>query len=331
MAEMKKLFIAFIAALLTLSFCTGCADPITAPEESFMPPPIPTISQEDLFKITDTVTMDINIPDGLLVPKGQLALNCNFGWINFELAREKGLMGERNLVTGDYLTLQAIYKKEFYEYLSETIDFKKYEDMLNPDGLFSPAYTDKTNAYQRFGSYGNEFLFLRNRFYIEKLSVEDLLSLATGTELRELVVRTYKEIISDPWTDPFPPIITSPYADIIYSLPRFDIYFDERSYREIAQNSIRINYDIELGIRYDDRPLNGFINQNKDEYLSNEGYKARRDYMNELRYKIQNEIALLLDYPIAIFVFNGAYDDDLGVYWDPAGPPPDPGSTIELW
>jgi hypothetical protein len=291
-----------------------------------MPSPVPTISQEDLFKITDTVTMNINIPEGLLVPKGQLALNCNFRGIDFNLAREKGLMGERNLVTGDYLTLQAIYKKEFYEYLSETIDFQKYEDMLNPDGLYSPAYTDKTNAYQRFGSYGNEYFFLHNQFYIEKLSYEDLLSLAAGIDLRELVIRTFRDIIRDSWTAPHPPVISSPYTDIIYNPPRQDIYWNE-----ISQNSVLINYAIELGIRYDDRPLNGFVNQNKDEYLSNEGYKARRDYMNELRYKIQNEIALLLDYPIAIFVFNGAYDDDLGVYWDPDGPRPDPGSTIELW
>jgi hypothetical protein len=319
MAEMKKLFIAFIAALLTLSFCTGYADPITTPEESTMPSPmpspVPTISQEDLFKITDTATMGINIPKGLLVPKGQLAINCNFRGIDFNLAREKGLIGERNLVTGNYLTLQAIYKKAFYEYLSETIDFKKYEDMISGGELRIHSKTRDANAYQRFGSYGNEFLFLRNQFYIEQLSAEDLLSLAAGTALRELIIRTYRCVLIGSRQS----LITleAPYTNLTYFLPRLDIYHEERSYKEIEQNAIGISYAIVLGIRYDDNSMYGDA-------------KQMRDYMNELRYQIQDEMALLLDYPIAIFVFDGAYDEDLGSYWDPNGPMPPPGGDIIL-
>jgi len=121
---------------------------------------------------------------------------CTF---DHELARSRGLIGEGNTLTNEYLKAQAIYRAAFYQYLNNKVNISQYEKMLDETGYnFIQRDISRQHLYQRFGSFGNRFIFLRNNFYIERLHQDDVNILIEASDedaLVDLAARTYRDVI----------------------------------------------------------------------------------------------------------------------------------------
>jgi len=121
---------------------------------------------------------------------------CSF---DRELARSRGLIGEGNILTSEYLKAQAIYRAAFYQYLNKKVNINQYERMLDESEYnFIQRDVSRQHLYQRFGSFENRYIFLRNNFYIERLDQDDVNMLNEASDkyaLIELTARTYKDVI----------------------------------------------------------------------------------------------------------------------------------------
>jgi len=118
---------------------------------------------------------------------------------DFSLARSKGLIEKDDLLTDRYLKAQAVYKAAFSQYLIKAANIDQYEKSLNESGYtFVPTKYENQSVYQRYCSLASKFFFIRNNFHIERLSIDDLKTLADLTDEEALVTlaeRTYKDMI----------------------------------------------------------------------------------------------------------------------------------------
>jgi len=131
----------------------------------------------------------------------------SFCRIDYELARSRGLVGAIDRLTNTYLTAQAIYKAAFYQYLEQIADISQYEKILDESEFtFVPIRNYfRQHLYQRYGSFGNRFIYIRNNFYIERLHPDDLEILFEASDkdaLVELAARTYRDVIKVLPNDP---------------------------------------------------------------------------------------------------------------------------------
>jgi hypothetical protein len=135
------------------------------------------------------------------VPSTQEAQDYNPGSFDYELARQKGLIGTDDALSDKYLRLQAKYRSAFNEMLDSKGVLAVTDAAIDHSDLqFVPVAAEDYDVYQKYGSYGRKYIFLRNDFYIERLSAEDLelldkASLEDSADLLPLVTRTYKDVI----------------------------------------------------------------------------------------------------------------------------------------
>jgi hypothetical protein len=119
---------------------------------------------------------------------------------DFALARSKQLIGTDDVLTDEYLLLQAIYKRAFYQYLDKVTGLSDYERQLkNGKYNFAPLDKPEQNIYQRYGGFEWTYVYLRNNFHIERLTESDLSLLKnsdTASDLFNFVERTFKDVIA---------------------------------------------------------------------------------------------------------------------------------------
>ena len=123
---------------------------------------------------------------------------------DLELAKEKGLATD-TAFTREYLYMQALYRKALEYYLEKTLEISKFEHILvNHELNFVPCSEQHMDFYQRYSTFGFQFIYLRNNLPIERLSLEDLdilrrhiiaESFDITEELLELVERTFQSVI----------------------------------------------------------------------------------------------------------------------------------------
>jgi len=203
---------------------------------------------------------------------------------DYELARSHGLIGESDSLTKDYLTAQAIYKAAFYQYLKKMIDLSKYEKKLDETGyIFVSMPYDHQHFYQRYGSFGNRFIFFRNNFFIERLHSNDLkILIETSDEdvLVGLVGRTFKDVIRvNPSSN------TDKYS-YIYDTGVFS------GSTEILNTALLIYmaFDLEL--------------DEAGELISIENEKVKEKLADKLAIQMQEELTKILEHPVVVRVWN---------------------------
>lgn len=119
--------------------------------------------------------------------------------INKEEAEQKGLITEDNYDL--YIKVQALYKKAFDNYIESVIKVNDIVDKkLEQSNLdYGKLEEKQKNIYQKFSYLNSEYLFVRNFFYIERLSENDLNKFIkqddVTAEIIEVVKSTYKNIM----------------------------------------------------------------------------------------------------------------------------------------
>lgn len=75
----------------------------------------------------------------------------------------------------EFLDLQLKYRSGFERILNCLANFKSIDDLINRQSFTIPKISDKDyNFYHKFSTLDSDYVFLRNNFHIENLSVEDI-------------------------------------------------------------------------------------------------------------------------------------------------------------
>jgi hypothetical protein len=208
---------------------------------------------------------------------------------DYELAQKKGLIGKDNdnVLSAEYLTLQSGYRAAFNEYLNSKTDLGQYDQRLGKNEKYNfiadGAYG---SVYRRVGSFGRDCIFLRNNFNIEILDDADLellksacedTSVTVSAELKEMVERTYKDVIKVQYEAEQPPF------DVIYEADGFEPLF--------APNDAVI-LGIWYAVEYD----------SEGDLLDADAEVDKESYIEDLRLQMQREMSKALDAAVVVFV-----------------------------
>jgi hypothetical protein len=200
---------------------------------------------------------------------------------DYPLARQNGLISGDDALSEEYLSLQAEYKVAFYAHLDALADISQYDDALSGSSHnFSAVPPDEQSVYQKYGSYGNKYIFLRNNFHIERLGADDLDALKTGGDLSEIVARTYKDVIA-----------------VLYDGGGNDFIAIYES-GAMSGASEAPNNALVIGIAYN------WDFDDSGKLVSLDDEKAKEAQVHELKLKIENDISTLLGIPATVFVYS---------------------------
>lgn len=183
-----------------------------------------------------------------------------------------------------YVSYQNRYKYFLEKMLYDIIDLKKYDKMIGSSELdFGKSTPTKKQLYTLNDEYFDlDYIFLVNRFYIEKLSIEELSILKSNNEeeIHKLIENTYKEIIKDNYRN-------NEYTNQIYKV-KYGTSSKESNF--IPNNNIvfKIIYS-KNNKKYTD-----------EEYIKN--MKEKRDFLNNIIEEIKEEIKSKLDIDCSIIV-----------------------------
>ncbi|MDD6327635.1 MAG: hypothetical protein Q4D54_02940 [Eubacteriales bacterium] len=119
-----------------------------------------------------------------------------------DMLDEKGRLSER------YCELQAKYKKLVCDWLMSKVDFVAIENSYFDNGwLGMPVDDEKKTIYQYFCDLNTNYLYLRNNYYIEKLSDDELTVLCDYvnapdnrmcyTQALQMVQETFARVIAE--------------------------------------------------------------------------------------------------------------------------------------
>ena len=265
-------YLFFLLALCTLTSCQ-----LNSEYES-----IDVIFNEEIRVIHNE---DISVMWGrdVFVPSVETAMTyinpmiVAFCRIDYDLARDRGLIGASNRLTNTYLTAQAIYKAAFYQYLVEIADIGQYERILDEsDYNFIPVEGYfRQHLYQRYGSFGNRFIYIRNNFHIERLHPDDLEILLDASDkdaLVELAARTYRDVIR----------ILPGIQDVIYDA---GIRYPAPSNALLIYMSFRMEFD-----------QAGMI-------ICRENERIKDELASDLAIQMRKELTEALGHPVVVLIY----------------------------
>ena len=116
------------------------------------------------------------------------------------------LIKDKNISDKEYDVLKRTYKQLFEIYLQNKIDLKSYDNKIKDSGLdFGRGNPSKLNLVNDLGEYlGLNYIFIINEFFIEKLSVNDLIEVRRVYQEKKydlntlnLIEKTYKEVLNN--------------------------------------------------------------------------------------------------------------------------------------
>ena len=228
-----------------------------------------------------------SVPE-ISVPTESEAADFSPHSFQYKLARANELIGDSDALTDDYLLLQAVYKTIFNEYLNSVADFHKYENKLALSGLkYIPIEPEKLDVYQKYGSFGREFIYLRNNFHIEVLSADDLNLLkgivdgdsAIGDDdLLQMAGRTFRDVV------------TIHYEGNVGS---FKAVYDARVFNTYSAPNEALVFAIKHEWEFDE----------KGNVVSLETEKQKEQFVFQLKHEMETELSELLGVNVVVFAY----------------------------
>ena len=151
--------------------------------------------------------------------------------IDYDMIRNKGLGEEKP--SDEYFELVNKYKNFFGRYLMELLPLERVDtNIKNSELNFIPVKDENKDFYQITNTLPLDYIYIRNNFYVEKLSKEDLDVLRSkdslDDEVRQFIKRTYLTVIN-------------PYTN------KQIIFYGPENGKHLCDST-----DVVLGIRYDE-------------------------------------------------------------------------------
>ncbi len=205
--------------------------------------------------------------------------------VNMQEANNKGLTNGNDL-NENYFKVIILYKKILNKYLVDTLDLKKYDNLIKTSELkFIPNAKENQDIYQYTSNMGMDYLYIRNNLFIERLTKEqiDFLIKAyeqniTSKEVIDLVVNTYKDVIK--------------------------YYYDKPDsmnveYGPFSPSFFAPNNSIVIGLNVDLFADNGISDS---EWKAN--YFNQLRFINQLQHEMSHELGSKLDIPVTIIRYD---------------------------
>ena len=186
--------------------------------------------------------------------------------MNKERIKELGLTDE------DYLKYANEYKKVFEGILESKVRLSNYDKLLETSDLGFGATDVKIKLTSGLDEFLNlKFMWILNKFFIEKLSKEQLTILDNGTDMdkQNLVLNTYKDII------------LSNYHRGEYTDKRYLINLTNSELIE----DFSYNDELVIGLFFG---KNKIPSNTKEEFLDK--YNKQKEYVNKLSEQLKTDI-----------------------------------------
>lgn len=205
--------------------------------------------------------------------------------VNMQEANDKGLI-TNNELNENYFKVLILYKKILNKYLVDTLNLKKYDDLIKTSELnFIPNSKDNQDIYQYTSNMGMDYLYIRNNLFIERLTSDQI----------SLLIDAYdKNITSKNVTD----LVISTYQDVIK-------YYNDKpdsmnvEYGPFNPSFFAPNNSIVIGLNVDLFADNGL---NDTEWLTN--YSNQMNFINQFHNQISKELISKLDIPVTIIRYD---------------------------
>lgn len=113
--------------------------------------------------------------------------------VNMEMIKSKNLNKSDN-----YLKLSTLYKKVFQNYFCKILNLMFYDNLIEQSGLFKKCLDVNKDYYQLNSDIDLKYIYFRNNYNVENLSVEDINTFLTVTNneiLETVVAKTFKDVI----------------------------------------------------------------------------------------------------------------------------------------
>ncbi len=198
--------------------------------------------------------------------------------------KNEDLIKKKNINNYDDLINKYHYLLEYY--LSTKINFQKYEKKINESNL----YIGKNPKYRKLNYYLNlDYIFLINRLFIEKLSLEDLDLLKKfnkdiDNNLVMMIKRTFKDIIYDNY-------LKTEYVNDIYKV----------CYGDFIPDNLVNNNALVLKIYY------GKNTKDLDEDAFIDNHLKQELFFKELINELKKDIEKNFDVPCEILLAKDIY------------------------
>lgn len=258
--KMKKYIFTIITLLLLISFTTGCSNTTIAEDNEHMK----TVLSYDEFQLLYPASYDL------------------------ELAKEKSLV-KKEINEEQYRKCQASYMQVFNAFLNEAAHIDQYQKELDESALNFPA--KNVNVYCSYGSFGRQNISLRNTFFVERLSTDEISrfvdamdadgNVAVSDELLKIVEATWKDVI----VVNFEEASEQPYR----------IVYDPTALGKIDAMNDAVVLQINFSTEYD---ANGNI---PDDDYETEKYNTIKD----LATRMETEIASELGHNVDVLIVTG--------------------------
>lgn len=201
---------------------------------------------------------------------------------NLDEAKTKNIV-KNSIFEDDYVRLQAAYITLFNYYLCEKADIDKYQKEMDDYQYNFPCR--KPTVSMKIGAFGRNNICIRNAFFIERLSIEQLEELKSSIDGDSVkVTESNLKMVEDTYIDVISVRYGNQAADeVVYCM----FYYEDMM--SVPNNAIVL--EINTSVEYDEQ---GNADDNRD--------KVKAEFLNDLSARMADEMSQALG--VKVFVAN---------------------------
>ncbi len=201
---------------------------------------------------------------------------------NLDEAKTKNIV-KNSIFEDDYVRLQAAYISLFNYYLCEKADIDKYQKEMDDYQYNFPC--KKATISMKIGAFGRNNICIRNAFFIERLSIEQLEELKNSIDGNIVnVTESNLKMVEDTYIDVISVRYGNQAADeVVYSMFYYEYMMS------VPNNAVVI--EINTTVEYDEY---GNADDNRD--------KEKAKFLNALSARMVDEMSQALG--VKVFVAN---------------------------
>lgn len=202
-------------------------------------------------------------------------------------AKAKKLISE-SIFEDDYLRIQAAYLAAFNYYLNTVVSIERYQEDIDNSNYNYPSLDD--SIYSKVGSFGRNNINLRNNIFVERLSKEELdtIALLINEENQLSLTKELLSIIENTWEEVIF-VRLEANDDSVY-----EINYDMEGINTTVAYNNALTFEVSYGIEYDDSGN-----------IPNDSYEKNKfDFVMSVKDRMESDISTKLECNVTVFVKN---------------------------
>ena len=103
----------------------------------------------------------------------------------------------------EFLLAFKLYKEGFESYINEIIHADKIDEIINSVITLYPQNDEEYNIYHKYSNLKSKFFYIRNNYYVEKLSKEEIDTLLNGNTNEDFYKNTLERVMFEEYDTTF--------------------------------------------------------------------------------------------------------------------------------